>query len=123
LIWRVPAVGNRQHFAGSSFGACATDSPSSVSEIIWSRIYRTEATAAHWGPAFFAYSANYLVDADHAIIVDVEATGGFAQSSPAVFRLLATARQVVTICDSAPERLPRSVFDCAGLLRLVSPLD
>src|ERR1700754_1393341 len=28
-------------------------------------------TAAHRGPAFFAYSANYLIDVDNAIIVDV----------------------------------------------------
>ena len=34
----------------------------------------TRWTAAHRGPAFFAYSANYLVDTDNAIIVDVEAT-------------------------------------------------
>src|SRR6201999_2380707 len=31
-------------------------------------------TAAHRGPAFFAYSANYLIDTENAIIVDVEAT-------------------------------------------------
>lgn len=31
-------------------------------------------TAAHHGPAFFAYSNNYLIDTDHAIIVDVEAS-------------------------------------------------
>lgn len=30
--------------------------------------------APHRGPAFFAYSANYLIDVDNAIIVDVEAT-------------------------------------------------
>ena len=35
--------------------------------------------ASHWtgalkGPAFFAYSTNYLIDTEHAIIVDVEAT-------------------------------------------------
>lgn len=30
-------------------------------------------TGVHGGQAFFAYSANYLVDLDHAIIVDVEA--------------------------------------------------
>jgi len=29
-------------------------------------------TAAHHGPAFFAYSTNYLIDTDHAIILDVE---------------------------------------------------
>ena len=26
------------------------------------------------GPAFFAYAANYLIDLDHAVIVDVEAS-------------------------------------------------
>src|SRR5712672_2340513 len=31
-------------------------------------------TGAHGGQAFFAYSTNYLIDVDHAIIVDVEAT-------------------------------------------------
>ncbi len=31
-------------------------------------------TAARKGPAFFAYSDNYLIDTDHGIIVDVEAT-------------------------------------------------
>jgi hypothetical protein len=36
-------------------------------------------TAAHRGPAFFAYSANYLIDVDHAVIVDVEATKASAR--------------------------------------------
>src|SRR5580700_1922090 len=40
----------------------------------------TRWTAAHRGPAFFAYSANYLIDADHAIIVDVEATTAIRQA-------------------------------------------
>ena len=31
-------------------------------------------TGAHGGQAFFAYATNYLIDTDHAIIVDVEAT-------------------------------------------------
>ena len=31
-------------------------------------------TGAHGGQAFFAYSANYLIDLDHAVIVDVEAS-------------------------------------------------
>ena len=39
----------------------------------------TRWTAAHRGPAFFAYSANYLIDADNAIIVDVEATTAIRQ--------------------------------------------
>ena len=31
-------------------------------------------TNAHHGPAFFAYSNNYLIDTDHAIILDVQAS-------------------------------------------------
>ena len=33
-----------------------------------------------WGQAFFAYSTNYLIDLDHAIIVDVEATTAIRQA-------------------------------------------
>jgi transposase len=36
--------------------------------------------APHRGPAFFAYSANYLIDVDNAIIVDVEATTAIRQA-------------------------------------------
>ena len=37
-------------------------------------------TGAHGGQAFFAYSTNYLIDLDHAIIVDVEATTAIRQA-------------------------------------------
>ena len=37
-------------------------------------------TGAHGGQAFFAYAANDLVDTDHAIIVDVEATTAIRQA-------------------------------------------
>ena len=37
-------------------------------------------TGAHGGQAFFAYSANYLIDLDHAIIVDVEASTAVRQA-------------------------------------------
>src|SRR6202161_3508616 len=40
----------------------------------------TRWTAAHRGPAFFAYSANYLIDVEHAVIVDVEATTAIRQA-------------------------------------------
>jgi transposase len=40
----------------------------------------TRWTAAHRGPAFFAYSNNYLIDVDNAIIVDVEATTAIRQA-------------------------------------------
>ena len=37
-------------------------------------------TGAHGGQAFFAYSANYLIDVDHAIIVAVDATTAIRQA-------------------------------------------
>src|SRR5271165_669032 len=37
-------------------------------------------TAARKGPAFFAYSTNYLIDTDHGVIVDVEATRSIRQA-------------------------------------------
>jgi transposase len=37
-------------------------------------------TGAHGGQAFFAYSTNYLVDVENAIIVDVEATTAIRQA-------------------------------------------
>jgi transposase len=37
-------------------------------------------TGAHGGQAFFAYSTNYLIDIDNAIIVDVEATMAIRQA-------------------------------------------
>jgi hypothetical protein len=60
-------------------------------------------TAAHRGPAFFAYSANYLVDADNAIIVDVEATTAIRQAE-----ILAAKRMVeraIACFDLYPKRL------------------
>jgi transposase len=40
----------------------------------------TRWNAAHRGPAFFAYSADYLIDTDNAIIVDVEPTTAIRQA-------------------------------------------
>lgn len=37
-------------------------------------------TGAHRGPAFYAYSINYLVDVEHAVIVDVEGSGPIRQA-------------------------------------------
>jgi transposase len=60
-------------------------------------------TAAHRGPAFFAYSTNYLIDVDNAIIVDVEATTAIRQAE-----VLAAKRMVersMEHFDLYPERL------------------
>ncbi len=37
-------------------------------------------TSAHRGPAFYAYSTNYLIDLDHAVIMDVEASTAVRQA-------------------------------------------
>jgi len=63
----------------------------------------TRWTAAHRGPAFFAYSANYLIDVDNAIIVDVEATTAIRQAE-----ILAAKRMVdrsMESFDLCPTRL------------------
>jgi len=59
--------------------------------------------APHRGPAFFAYSANYLIDVDNAIIVDVEATTAIRQAE-----VLAAKRMVERSLDGSalyPEKL------------------
>src|SRR6202158_4592934 len=63
----------------------------------------TRWTAAHRGPAFFAYSTNYLIDVDNAIIVDVEATTAIRQAE-----VLAAKRMIersINRFDLYPARL------------------
>jgi len=60
-------------------------------------------TGAHGGQAFFAYSTNYLIDVDHAIIVDVEATTAIRQAE-----VLAAKRMIersIDRFDLYPSRL------------------
>jgi hypothetical protein len=40
------------------------------------------------GPAYFAYSTNYLIDLDHAVIVDVEATTAIRQAEIGAVRIM-----------------------------------
>ena len=60
----------------AAFGAATPVTPKFVSP----SDPAARSTGAHGGPAFFAYAANYLVDADHGIIVDVEATTAIRQA-------------------------------------------
>src|SRR5215204_1786619 len=60
-------------------------------------------TAAHRGPAFFAYSTNYLIDVENAVIVDVEATTAIRQAE-----ILAAKRMIersLEHFDLYPQRL------------------
>ena len=51
-------------------------------------------TGAHGGQAFFAYTANYLIDLDHAVIVDVEATTAIRQAEvTAAKRMIERSRE------------------------------
>lgn len=60
----------------AAFGAATTVEPKFTSYSDPS----SQWTAARKGPAFFAYSTNYLIDTDTAVIVDVEATRSIRQA-------------------------------------------
>ena len=45
-------------------------------------------TGAHKGHAFFAYATNYLIDLDHAVIVDVEASRAIRQAEVGAARTM-----------------------------------
>lgn len=53
-----------------AFGAASPVTPKFIS----SSDPAAQWTGAHKGHAFFAYSTNYLIDTDHGVILDVEAT-------------------------------------------------
>jgi transposase len=60
----------------AAFGAATEVTPKFISPVDPAARW----TGAHGGQAFFAYSTNYLIDVDNAIIVDVEATTAIRQA-------------------------------------------
>ena len=60
-------------------------------------------TAARKGPAFFSYSDNYLIDTDHGVIVDVEATRSIRQAEVGSTKTM--LKRVKARFDLHPERL------------------
>jgi transposase len=60
----------------AAFGAASDVTPKFISPVDPAARW----TAAHGGQAFFAYSTNYLIDVENAIIVDVEATTAIRQA-------------------------------------------
>jgi transposase len=60
----------------AAFGAATEVTPKFVSPVDPAARW----TGAHGGQAFFAYSINYLIDVENAIIVDVEATTAIRQA-------------------------------------------
>jgi transposase len=72
-------------------------------------------TGAHRGPAFFAYSTNYLIDLDHAIIVDVEASTAVRQAEVTAAKTMID--RVDERLDLYPERLAAdSAYGSAEML-------
>jgi IS5 family transposase len=60
-------------------------------------------TAARKGPAFFSYSDNYLIDTDHGVIVDVEATRSIRQAEVGSTKTM--LERVKARFDLHPQRL------------------
>ena len=60
-------------------------------------------TGANKGPAFFAYATNYLIDTDHAVIVDVETTRAIRQAEVGAARTMVD--RTLDRFDLYPERL------------------
>jgi transposase len=74
----------------AAFGAATEVTPKFVSPVDPAARW----TGAHGGQAFFAYSTNYLIDVDNAIIVDVEATTAIRQAEVlAVKRMIERSMQ------------------------------
>ena len=65
-------------------------------------------TGAHGGQAFFAYATNYLIDTDHAVIVDVEATTAIRQAE-----VLAARRMIERTAKNLALRPRRLLGDSA----------
>jgi transposase len=57
-------------------------------------------TAAPGGPAFYAYSTNYLIDTEHAVIVDVAATTAHRTAEVEVTKAMKTQRSDDTFSSS-----------------------
>ena len=66
----------------AAFGAASEVTPKSVSPADPAAHW----AAAHGGQAFFAYSTNYLIDLDHAVIVDAEASTAAPRHTRRVFQ-------------------------------------
>jgi len=60
-------------------------------------------TAARKGPAYFAYSANYMIDTDNAVILDVEASRSVRQAEVGAARTMID--RIAQSFDLYPERL------------------
>jgi transposase len=91
--WQVDALGAeaghavREYLAtldDAAFGAASETTPKFVSP----SDPAAQWTGAHKGHAFFAYATNYLIDTEHAIILDVEASRAIRQAEVGASRTM-----------------------------------
>ena len=68
----------------AAFGAASAVTPKFISR----SDPAAQWTGAHKGHAFFAYATNYLIDTDHGVIVDVEATRAIRQAEVGAARTM-----------------------------------
>ncbi len=68
----------------AAFGAASPVQPKFISPVDPAAQW----TGAHKGHAFFAYATNYLIDTDHGVIVDVEATRAIRQAEVGAARTM-----------------------------------
>src|SRR5690606_12747610 len=95
----------------AAFGAASTVEPKFTSHSDPS----SQWTAARKRPAFFAYSTNYLIDNDHAVIVGVEATRSIQQAEVGSVRTMLT--RVRDTFDLHPERIiPDTAYGSGPML-------
>ena len=83
----------------AAFGAATTVKPKFMSHADPA----SQWTAARKGPAYFAYSTNYLIDTDNAVILDVEATRSVRQAEVGAARTMID--RVAKSFNLSPERL------------------
>lgn len=84
---------------GAAFGAATSVKPKFTSH----SDPASQWTAARKGPAYFAYSTNYLIDTDNAVILDVEATRSVRQAEVGAARTMID--RVAKSFNLKPERL------------------
>lgn len=77
--------------------------PNAASRTISLTDPESQYTAAPGGPAFFAYSTNYLIDTQHGVILDVEATPGHRTAEVESTKLMVD--RVEERFDLSPKRL------------------
>ena len=83
----------------AAFGAASTVTPKFISH----SDPTSQWTGARGGPAYFAYSTNYLIDTDNAVILNVEPTRSIRQAEVGAVRTMID--RVQEKHDLVPERL------------------